>query len=243
MKPYKFNPFELDLLRRLTSKVYLKSDQFHINRYPTIFWGNYDDSKKLPPGYQRINKRDELDNYEESIYDINNIYDIDKLGCYLYSYYQEGYIEIYGDRIHDCASRISIALGLDFIETRSLLQSIVLLHEIGHWFTHCCFKINRAQRMKFFKYQSKDIKETLAQLSVLWSTLGLTNSRIKNLHEIMDFLTRHQSKPYTQYLKLGKRYTRKLTIINRYVALLDLGNCDLEFLLLNNKRPNPHRTF
>lgn len=236
MHPYRFNPFELDLLRRVSDKVYLKSEHFEFERYPKIYWGNFDDRTSLP-GFQRINDRNELDNYDDSEFDI------DLLGCYYNNKDQDGYIEIYGDRIHECASHISTALGLDFIETRSLLQSIVLLHEIGHWFTHCCFQINRAQRMEFFGYQTKDIKETLAQLTVLWATLGLTNSRIKDLREIMDYLTRRQSRPYTQYLKLGKRYTRKQTILSRYIKLLDMGNCDLEFLLMNNKKPNTHRTY
>jgi hypothetical protein len=235
MHPYRFNPFELDLLRRLTDKVYLKSDHFEFERYPKIYWGDFDDRTRLA-GYQRINERNDLNNYDDSKFDI------DLLGCYYHSYNQEGYIEIYGDRIHECAFQISSALGLDFMETRSLLQTIVLLHEIGHWFTHCCFQVNRAQRMEFFGYQTKDIKETLAQLTVLWATLGLTNSRIKDLREIMDYLTSHQSRPYTQYLKLGKRYTRKLTILNRYVTLLDLGNCDLDYILLNSSKPNIHRS-
>jgi hypothetical protein len=235
MHPYQFNPFELDLLRRLTHKVYLKSDHFEFERYPKIYWGNFDDRTRLA-GYQRINERNDLDNYDDSKFDI------DLLGCYYHNDNQEGYIEIYGDRIHECAFQISSALGLDFMETRSLLQTIVLLHEIGHWFTHCCFQVNRDQRMEFFGYQTKDIKETLAQLTVLWATLGLNNHSIRNLREIMSFLTNNQSRPYRQYLKLGTRLTKKSTILNRYIKLLDMGNCDLEYLLLNNKRPNPLRS-
>ncbi len=235
MHPYQFNPFELDLLRRLTDKVYLKSDHFEFERYPKIYWGNFDDRTRLA-GYQRINERNDLDNYDDSKFDI------DLLGCYYHNDNQEGYIEIYGDRIHECAFQISNALGLDFMETRSLLQTIVLLHEIGHWFTHCCFQVNRDQRMEFFGYQTKDIKETLAQLTVLWATLGLNNHSIRNLREIMSFLTNNQSRPYRQYLKLGTRLTKKSTILNRYIKLLDMGNCDLEYLLLNNKTPDPHRS-
>ena len=59
----------------------------------------------------------------------------------------------------------------------------------------------------------------------------------------MDYLTRRQSRPYTQYLKLGKLYTRKQTILSRYIKLLDMGNCDLEFLLMNNKKPDSLRTY
>ncbi len=235
MQPYRFNPFELDLLRRLTDKVYLKCDHFNFDRYPSIYFGDFDEVKRLP-GFTKTNDLDRLDDFERSKYDT------DRLGCYIYNQ-EKCYIEIYCDRIKDCAVFISVRLGLDFVETRSLLQTIVLLHEMGHWFTHYCLKTNHAQSIEYFKYQTTDIKETVAQLSVIWSTLGLTNARIKRMLEIMDFLTRHQSRPYSQYLKLGKLYTRKLTILNRYVALLDLRNSDLEYLLLNNKTPNPHRLF
>jgi len=235
MHPYRFNLFDLDLLRRLTDRVYLKSDHFEFKRYPKIYWGNFNDRTRLP-GYQRINERNDLDNYDDSKFDI------DLLGCYYHNHNQEGYIEIYGDRIHECSFQISSELGLDFMEIRSLLQTIVLLHEIGHWFTHCCFQVNRANRMQFFRYQTKEIKETLAQLSVLWATLGLNNHSIRNLREIMSYLTNNQSRPYRQYLKLGTRLTKKSTILNRYIKLLDMGNCDLEYLLLNNKIPDPHRS-
>jgi hypothetical protein len=213
----------------------MKCDHFEFDRYPLIYWGDFDEAKRLP-GFTKTNDKDRLDDFD------GDIYDIDLLGCYIYNQ-EECYIEIYCDRIKDCAVSISVGLGLDFVETRSLLQTIVLLHEMGHWFTHYCLKTNHAQSIEYFKYQTEDIKETVAQLSVIWSTLGLTNARIKRMLEIMAFLTKHQSRPYTQYLKLGKRYTRKLTILNRYVALLNLRNCDLEFLLLNSKTPNPHRLF
>lgn len=235
MQPYKFNPFEMDLLRRLTNKVYLKSEHFEFGRYPIIYFGDSDDSEGISDEPQKNNLN--FIDHEEI-----GKYDIDLLGCYRYEHLQEGYIEIYGDRIHECAKSISAELGLDFLETRSLLQTIVLLHEIGHWFTHTCFKLFCEERMESFEYQTMDITETLAQLSVLWSTLGLSNSKVKEMHGIMNHLTLEQSRPYKQYLKLGKHYTKKLTILNRYVKLLDIGNCDLDFLLLRNKKPNLHRT-
>lgn len=236
MQPYRFNSFEMDLLRRLTNKVYLKSEHFEFGRYPIIYFGDSDDSEELINKPQKNNL-----NFIDT--EKNGKYDIDLLGCYRYEHLQEGYIEIYGDRIHDCAIIISAELGSDFIETKSLLQTIVLLHEIGHWFTHSCFKIfDYEQRMESFENQTDDIVETLAQLSVLWSTLGLSNSKVKEMQRIMHHLTSDQSRPYKQYLKLGKHYTKKLTILNRYVKLLDIGNCDVDYLLLRNKKPNPHRT-
>lgn len=234
MIPYRFNPFEMDLLQRLTFKVYLNNQNFIMNRWPIIFWGDFDKSNKK----KKVN--DDYDDFENRDY---NIYDIDLLGRYIYPKNQEGYIEIYGDRIHECALRISVNLNLDFQLTRSLLQSIVLLHEIGHWFSHYCFRDNLKHRMHIFPHQTKEIKETIAQLSVLWSVLRLKNQRVNTLRLIMDFLAPRQSWEYNQFLLLGKKYSKTSTILNRYVQLLDSENCDLNYLLLINKKMDPFRAF
>ena len=236
MTPYRFNPFEINLLSRLTNNVYLKNQHFAMDRWPVIYWGDFDCSK------DNGKYRKTSDNYEQVNADYSR-YDIDLLGCYLYSKNDEGYIEIYIDRIHECAHRISNQLNLEFEETRSLLQTIVLLHEIGHWFSHCCFKEKRKHRMLFFTYQTKDIKETIAQLSVIWATLGLINEKVNSLNEIMVFISNNQSFPYRQYLKLVEKYSKKSTILNRYVQLLDAENCDLNYLLLINSKMDPNRNF
>ena len=236
MIPYRFNPFEMDLLRRLTFNVYLKNQHFDMNRWPVIYWGDFD--RSIGGGkYRKTSDLDESNDRDSSRYDI------DLLGCYFYTSNEEGYIEIYRDRIHECALRISNQLNLEFELTRSLLQTIVLLHEIGHWFSHCCFKENREKRMYVFTHQTKEIKETIAQLSVLWSVLGLKNQRVNTLREIMDFLSSRQSWAYHQYLLLGKKYSKKSTILNRYVQLLDVENCDLNYLLLMNQKMDPYRNF
>jgi hypothetical protein len=236
MIPYRFNPFEMDLLKRLSFNVYLKNNHFEMNRWPVIYWGDFD--RSIDGGNRR--KTSDVDERIDSDY---SRYDIDLLGCYLYSSNEEGYIEIYGNRIHECAKDIAYALNLDFEITRRLLQTIVLLHEIGHWFSHGCFKEYRNHRMYVFTHQTKEIKETIAQLSVMWSVLGLQNKKVKSLLEIMSYLSQNQSWPYRQYLKMGNDYKKKSTILNRYVNLLDLENSDLNYLLLKNKRPDPYRRF
>lgn len=243
MIPYRFNPFEMDLLKRLTFNVYLKNQHFEMNRWPIIYWGDFDRSI----GGGKYRKTSDLDRDDRDLnenYDRDySRYDIDLLGCYFYPRNEEGYIEIYKDRIHECAKDIANKLDLDFEITRSLLQTIVLLHEIGHWFSHCCFNENRKHRMYVFTYQTKEIKETIAQLSVIWSTLGLRNKKVKILNEIMDFLSNNQSWPYRQYLKLGKKTSKKSTLLNRYVQLLDMQNGDLNYLLLINQKMEPFRAF
>jgi hypothetical protein len=236
MIPYRFNPFEMDLLRRLTFNVYLKSQHFEMNRWPIIYWGDFE--RSISGGkYRKTSDSDENNDRDSSIYDM------DLLGCYFYKSNEEGFIEIYRDRIQECSYRISNQLNLEFELTRSLLQTIVLLHEIGHWFSHCCFKENRKKRMYVFTHQTRDIKETIAQLSVIWSTLGLRNKKVTALKEIMDFLSQNQSRPYKQYLKLGNKYSKKSTILNRYVQLLDGENCDLDYLLLSNLKMDSYRNF
>ena len=237
MKPYRFNKFEMDLLQRLTFNVYLKNQHFTMNRWPLIYWGDDFNNRASRERYR--------DSRESELQDDRGYrkFDIDLLGCYISTRKQEGYIEIYSDKIADCANDISIELELDYELTRSLLQTIVLLHEIGHWFSHCCFKSNREHRMYIFSHQTTEIKETIAQLSVIWATLGLRNKNTNALREIMDFLTKNQSSPYRQYLKLGERYTKKSTILNRYVQLQDKENSDLNYLLMINKKMDSIRKF
>jgi hypothetical protein len=226
----------MDLLRRLTFNVYLKNEYFAMNRWPAVYWGDFDCS--LDKGkFSRTSDNDERINQDY------NRYNIDLLGCYLYRHNDEGYIEIYKDRIQECALVISNELNLDLELTSSLLQTIVLLHEIGHWFSHCCFSENKQKRMLAFTYQTKEIKETIAQLSVVWSVLGLRNKKIIVLNEIMDFLSNKQSWPYRQYLKLGKKQSKKSTILNRYIQLLDEKSCDINYLLLNSRKIDPFRGF
>jgi hypothetical protein len=46
---------------------------------------------------------------------------------------------------------------------------------------------------------------------------------------------------YYQYKKLGKKTGQRSRIQNRYLKLLDLGNIDIDYLLLQSKIPSPHR--
>ena len=89
--------------------------------------------------------------------------------------------------------------------------------------------------MEFFGYQTKDIKETLAQLTVLWATLGLTNSRSKDLREIMDYLTRRQSRPNTQYPDNPEVFTQKISKINKKLKVLLGETLATPYLVTNQK--------
>ena len=38
MTPYRYTPYELELIKRLTFNVFKKSKHFDFDRYPEIFW-------------------------------------------------------------------------------------------------------------------------------------------------------------------------------------------------------------
>jgi len=221
---YRLNLFEIDLIQRLCANIY-KAPRYEVDRLPIIYFG---DKSDFPPVITDFNKN-ERDRYEETRYDI------DSLGVYRSSLSHEGHIEIYCDKINYCSSDISQSLNFDFHETRSLLQTIVLIHEIGHWLTHWCHIEHKLERAESFSSQSKMVKETLAQLTVIWAIGSLKNKKIKMLQAIMAFLTAQQSPPYTAYLSLGAKQTKTLTILDRYINLLDYGESDMDYLLLKTR--------
>jgi hypothetical protein len=236
MKPYQFSQFELGKMNRLHD-AFLKYKLFTVERWPSIYWGNRSESDR-PYGDD-----ENQDNSERIGRDYNIKYQTDYLGVYRHKSHDEGVIELYSDRISDCAKSISIRLEMDFDLTLELLRATVLLHELGHWFTHWCILDNKYQRQSAFAIiaQDKFITETMAQLAVIWACEGLKKQKDKMLKIIMDDLANHQPPPYYQYKKLGKKTGQRSRIQNRYLKLLDLGNIDIDYLLLQSKIPSPHR--
>lgn len=225
--PYQFTPYENELIKRLTFNTFLKSKEFNFTRYPQVYW---------IPEERRFKRKDSYHNdsrpeYANQVYDNpNKIFDIDLMGCYIYNG-DGGYIELYKITIEESASRISDYLSLPFLEVMELLQAIVLIHELGHWFSHACFVSNGDERRLAFQKAETVIIETIAQLTVIWSTMGLRDKKTQNLLRIMDFLTSRQSYPYQQYPRLKKHYSKKIRILNRYIKLLDYYMNDLGYLL------------
>jgi hypothetical protein len=230
--PYRYTPYELELIKRLSFNVFKKSKHFDFDRYPEIFWVE---------GYSRTSSfnsdkewHDTRPINEDANFEYDPNYNIDLLGCYLYNK-EANHIELYGLRIRETAERISKRLGIPYELTMELLQAIVLIHEIGHWFSHACFIEIPLYRMDSFNAASKEIIETIAQLSVIWSTLGMKDQKTQELLKIMDYLTSKQPYPYRQYLKLSKDYNKKNRILNRYINILDEWDYDLDYLLLKTK--------
>jgi hypothetical protein len=210
IQPYRFNRQECYLLKRI-EKVFLKSE-YSFYRWPEIYFGNFNDfpmNKILHPE----------ENYEEvgELYFMN----IDYLGIYIYEKSREGYIRVYKDRIIECANRIAKKLQINISEVINDLLTIVLLHEIGHWFTHSCHLKNTQQRLEGFAYQDKIIIESMAQLTVVWAIMKLKNRDIVRLSKIFDYLVDCQSYPYQAFKKLGKKQTHIKTLLKRYGNIAD----------------------
>lgn len=225
IKAYRFSKVELSHMERLLQVF--KASEYDLIRWPEVY---YCDHKDLYPN----NEIDE----DDAIYE-NRIYIPDYLGVYKYNIYEEGHIVLYKDRISDCASRISKELRLDYNETFNALKFIVLMHELGHWFTHWCHTSNHSQRSFSFRNQSKEVKESMAQLSFVWSIFGLKNAEIIKYREIFDHLVDHQPREYQMFLKLDnsttktkeeRKFSNKTTIIKRYNKILD-ENLNFGFLL------------
>lgn len=225
IKAYRFSNLELSHMERLL-KVF-KANEYDLNRWPEVYYCDHDD----------FYPNNEIDT-DDIEYD-GRIYIPDYLGVYKYNIYNEGIIVLYKDRIKECSLEIANRLDLTFNEIFDALKFIVLMHELGHWFTHWCHTNNHSVRSFSFYQQTKEVKETMAQLSVVWSIFGLKNPKIKQYREIFYYLVQHQPQEYKVFLKLDnsstktkreRRFSNKATIINRYNKILD-ENLNLDFLL------------
>jgi hypothetical protein len=212
--------FELYLLKRL-EKLMLDSG-YTFSRWPLVYWGDYDECR-------RAGLVNDLD--EEPVSKDVNIYDIDYLGMYVHPHDKEGYILMFKDRITRTSKRFADELSLSAENSIDYLQTIVLIHEIGHWFTHWCHGENHVLRTEGFSYQSTEIIETMAQLSVVWALLRLKNERVKRINLIFQYLTDQTSRPYRLYQNLGKKQSHVKTILKRYHNLLEGKNYGVSYLL------------
>ena len=159
-----------------------------------------------------------------------NEFDADYLGAYHYSPDKEGHIELYKDRIEACASQLSIELDIEYQAVFTDLCFIVLLHEVGHWFTHWCHIDQFQERRDRYIDQPIEVKETLAQLTVMWSIARLSNPNVKRKKLIFYHLVKKQSAPYQHVLRFDMYYTKRGTILRRYKDLLDEKEWGLEYL-------------
>ncbi len=214
MKAYRFSKEELYFMKRLQSY----GSTYDFDRWPEVYWGK-------PP------ESDRDENCEIPI----NLYDSDYLGMYLYSINEEGHIELFEERIKNCARSISNDLDLSVEAVFRDLCFIVLMHELGHWLTHWCHKEEFAHRRQNFLDQPEEVVETLAKLTFLWATIRLSNRSVHQKKRIFFHLVDKQSYPYRQVLAFESFYTKKGTILRRYNDLLDQKEWGLQYLLDGKK--------
>lgn len=219
---YRFSDLEIYLLRRLEKTYYLK--RFEYKRWPEVY---YIERRNYP-----------YDIIEEEQTDMDyNTFNIDFLGVYVYNADLngnscfEGRIFLFKDRIERCAHLIADRLSMPEDIMTTYLNLIVLIHEFGHWYTHWCSKQNQKHRAENFQYSEKSVKETMAQLTVLWSLMKLNNTETKIISKIFDYLSSRQSPPYQRFKDLSRSYSKVQTIIKRYFRALEDPSLGINYLL------------
>ena len=109
-KVYRLSSNELKYMLHLEKKFNKAGLGF--TRWPEIYYCN----KKI--ARQKENQLVEIDSSDD------NIFDVDYLGAYISRKNEEGIIELYQNRIHECAREISEALGLNLKQTVESLHFI-----------------------------------------------------------------------------------------------------------------------
>ncbi len=224
MKSYRFTHEEHDYMRNLR-KNYLKFG-YEFTRWPEVYWVHSEFGQNTEVFIEKINRVDEEDPYCNPDY----------LGVYQYGYGTEGIIKLYSDRIAEASERLAGYLKIDPIYTRDLLKFKVLMHELGHWFTHWCHTDNRNNRQSEFSNQGRVVVETMAQLTVVWAIKGRNNKFTRDVNKLFDFMVPRQPYEYKQFKRLGKKVTHMGTLLKRYNRILDYLTDDEEFLLTGKSR-------
>lgn len=205
IKPYRFSDNEILLLNNVKS-VYLKNG-FGSEMLPEIYYCNFDEAT--------LNfelKESEISDEE------NYFFNPDYLGSYQYSVSKEGIIFLYRDRILNAAHRIyskNIRIFQSEDEVIKLLKAKVLIHEIGHWLTHYCSLINKQDVMNCYMVLPKIIKESMAQLTVLWSFNNHTTDFEYKLDNFCRIFIPMQPSLYNEFSRIAHKYSPGI-IIKRY---------------------------
>jgi hypothetical protein len=196
LKAYRLWPKEIinmEWLRKIFNENGLM-----VGRYPEIYYDDFDTACKIFPSLLNMSHEEEGNP--------------DYLGVYIYDFgtqrnedpflfeTKEGIIILFKDRIEKHRN------GEDRTpEEITLLRHVVLMHELGHWFTHISLH-TAANRVEQFwnlgyHFKNKKTKEGLAQLIAYWC--------IEKEPEALDVLTKLTPKdindPYACYQLLVKK--------------------------------------
>jgi hypothetical protein len=251
---YKLSRYELKYIDKLYLFYKTKVSIPDSYRLPEIYEGNFLEFKNN----SLIDLRENVQEFPKEIksIEVRNLNDLEEysnpdfLGFYMYYSGQEGKIFLYKDRIIECSKRISKNLNLDHNKTYSSLKFIVLIHELGHWFSHwvCCNDKGNFN-LDFYTRLSKETKESIAQLNVLWAIHGHKNIFAKEIRDIFFYLVDRQPFEYKQFLLTDKKnaffknekcFRSRTMILNRYLKLIEnsdfypIGN-DFDFLIFGKR--------
>ena len=215
IKPYRFSIEENEIFN-YTINIFEKAG-FRRYRLPEVFYGDFHNF--------RVNKQ----KVKADICSDESRFDIDYLGMYVYKLNQEGQIHIFKDRIYECSKEIADKLNLHRFEVHNDILLIVLLHEIGHWLTHFCHQEKEEKRSKNYKLLSNTLKETMAQLTVIWSLNKATIKYKERIMLIFNYLVDHQTEPYQAFRKLGKDLNNFKKILKGFLYALDIKKNKLSF--------------
>lgn len=171
LKAYRFSEFEMSRMNNL--KNIFDSNNFITNRFPEVYI-------------------DEEFTFDDN--DITNL-NIDKFGCYKFNIFkanetEEGIVIIFTKAIES----YSKIYGLNHND----VKLIVLMHELGHWFTHWSLFQN-SNWAKGYGLERPITHETLAQIITYWA--------VKDIDEINTVFENNltpsdEKNPYNLYKKI-----------------------------------------
>lgn len=242
LSSYRLSLDELNYIFKLFDFYKKKVDINH--RLPEIYIGDFLE-------FEKDNLIKPQEEKEELDYDgVDILTNPDFLGFYQHEYRYEGKVFLYIDRIEKCAERYSKRLDLPHEKTLDIIKFIVLIHELGHWFTHWVCKHQNDKYGLLFNELSKETKESMAQLNVVWALNNHKNLFAKEIRMVFYSLVDKQPNEYQQFLKVDnkkghlrneKSFTSRYTILNRYLKIIrneDLIIDDFHFLITGKKTPH-----
>ena len=195
---YRFSNDELLLLNNLF-EIYTDNG-FIIKTWPETYFCNYADAIK------KFDLSNEIDMDERLFNDEGNYkFSSDYLGIYKYKSNKEGCIIIFKDRIIEASlslHKFNNIRNFSLDQIITLLKTKVLIHEVGHWLTHSCATICKNEIMMQFNFLPKIIKESLAQLTVIWSFYKRKNQYEYQLESFAREFMPLQPYPYYEFSKV-----------------------------------------
>ena len=163
LKAYRLWPKEIIIMEWL--REVFKKNGLYVGRYPEIYYDDFDTACKIFPSLLKKRFEEELNPDYLGVY----IYDLGKQrneDPFLVET-KEGIIILFKDRIEKKRSGEESTQ-----EEIKLLRHVVLMHELGHWFTHISLHTAANGVEQFwnlgYHFKNKKTKEGLAQLIAYW---------------------------------------------------------------------------